>query len=176
MTTSHRPGTVHTRTSRPRPEPWAPAAITGHRPDRDRRSGRDRGSVAVEITLFAPLLVVLLLFTVACGRIAHTRLRLEDAAHQGARAASLARDPTDARRAASTTVTAALAPGGTSCTRLDVSTDTSRYHPGGTVTITVTCTTDLSDLTALHLPGVRAQSVSFTSPLDTFRATTGGTP
>lgn len=131
---------------------------------------RQRGSASVEATLLAPLLVLLLLFVVACGRLATTRLRVADAAHQGARTASLARDSGTATTTARATVTQALATAGASCGRSDITVDTSAFRAGGTVTVTVTCHATLADLSGLHLPGDTATlTASFTSPVDTYR-------
>lgn len=121
----------------------------------------------------APLLILMLLFVVACGRLAHAHLRIGDAAHSAARAASLARDPAAATRAATSAAHAAL-PIGASCTQADIAVDTSAFTPGGSVTVTVTCTVSLADLTSLSLPGgASTQSASFTSPIDTWRSIQG---
>jgi Flp pilus assembly protein TadG len=152
-----------------------PAPGPGRRPPPPRpgRSGRpERGSAAVELALLTPLLILLLLFVVACGRLVQTRLRLSDAAHAAARAASLARDPATATAAADATARAALTPAGTTCTALAVSTDTARFTRGGQVTVTLTCHTDLRDLTGLSLPGASTQQVSSTSPIDVYRTVT----
>src|SRR5437868_14568837 len=62
---------------------------------RDRR--RDRGSVTLELTIFAPALIIMLLFVVAAGRIAQAHQAVEAAARDAARQASIARDPSTAR-------------------------------------------------------------------------------
>ena len=140
---------------------------------------RDRGSAAVELTLLTPLLILILLFVVSCGRLVQAQLRLSDAAHSAARAASLARDPASATRAATAVVHAALPGGGATCEQADVAVNTGAFVPGGTVTVTVTCSVEFGDLTGLNLPaGDRTQSTSFTSVIDTYRGTTSeaGTP
>jgi Flp pilus assembly protein TadG len=135
------------------------------------RSGRrDQGSAATELTIWTPLLILILLFVVSCGRLVQAQLRLSDAAHSASRAASLARDPVSASRAATAAVQAALPGGGATCTHADVSVDTSTFVPGGSVTVRVTCSVKLGDLTPLSLPaGTGTQSTSFTSVIDTFR-------
>lgn len=132
--------------------------------------GDERGSAAVELTLLTPLLVVFVLVVVAAGRLAGARLDVDDAAHQGARAATLARDPATAAAAARSTATAALAEHGVSCQHLQVTVDTTAFGPGGHATVTVVCTVALHDLA---LPAVRAHRVlaaTFTAPVDTWRA------
>jgi Flp pilus assembly protein TadG len=132
----------------------------------------EAGSVAVEMMLVASLLVLVMLLVVTCGRLAFARLRLDDVAHQAARAASLARDPATARHAAASTTASALASGGASCASHSVSVDTSGFAPGGSVTVTVSCTTNLRDVSGLQLPGTMTQTVAFTSVVDSFRGTT----
>jgi Flp pilus assembly protein TadG len=86
-TSSSRPGGTH---------------LAGERAPR--RGRRDQGSAATELTIWTPLLILILLFVVSCGRLVQAQLRLSDAAHSAARAASLARDPASASRAATAAV------------------------------------------------------------------------
>ncbi|HVV12111.1 TadE/TadG family type IV pilus assembly protein [Amycolatopsis sp.] len=132
----------------------------------------ERGSVAAELALLTPLLVLLLLFIVLCGRIADTELRINDVAHQAARAATLARTTTQATANAQSTASAALASAGITCHSLTVSTDTQGLKPGSTVTVTVSCSVGLGDLTMLGVPGTRVFRASFSSPVDVWRGTT----
>jgi Flp pilus assembly protein TadG len=131
-----------------------------------------RGSAAAELTLLTPLLMLMLLFIVLCGRLADAKLRLNDVAHQSARAATLARTPTQATADARATAEAALASAGITCQSLTLSTDTQGLRPGSTVTVTVSCNVGLSDLTLLGLPGSRTLESSFSSPIDVWRGTT----
>ncbi|MDX8143286.1 TadE/TadG family type IV pilus assembly protein [Lentzea sp. BCCO 10_0061] len=130
-----------------------------------------RGSAAVELTLVAPLLTLLLLLVVLCGRLAETKLRINDVAHQAARAATLARTSSQAVANAEATANAALASAGISCQALSVSTDVNGFKPGSTVTVTVSCSVGLSDLTALGVPGTRTFHSSFSSLVDVWRGT-----
>jgi Flp pilus assembly protein TadG len=159
-----------------------PRTIAAPRQIRSRRArsglppeDRQRGSAAVELMVVAPLLVLVLLLVVTCGRLAFARLRLDDVAHQAARAASLARDPGTATTAATATTAQALSTSGASCASHSVSVDTSGFTPGGSVTVTVSCTTHLRDVSGLHLPGALTQTVAFTSVVDSFRGTTTST-
>lgn len=137
----------------------------------------DRGAAAAELALAAPLLVLMFLIAIGAGRLVETRMRINDAAHQAARAASLARDPVSAARAARATAAASLDTGGASCTTVSADVDTGRFHPGGSVAVTVTCTVDLADVTGVPLPGGSdTQRASFTAPIDTWRGTTAVTP
>lgn len=129
----------------------------------------ERGSAAAELTLLTPLLIILLLFVVLCGRMADTKLRINDVAHQAARAATIARTPSQATTDAQATADAALASAGINCQSLSVSIDTQGLRPGSTVTVTVSCTVGLNDLTMLGVPGTRTFQSSFSSPVDVWR-------
>jgi Flp pilus assembly protein TadG len=136
------------------------------------RLGRgDSGSAAAELVLLTPLLVLMMLLTVAAGRLVQARLQVDSAAQQAARAASLARDPATATADATATATAALASENLTCANLAVSTGTSDFQPGGQVTVQVSCTVALSGLALLHLPGTRTLTSRFAAPIDVYRGT-----
>jgi Flp pilus assembly protein TadG len=139
------------------------------------RSLRDdeQGSAAAELVLITPVLILMLLFVVFCGQTADANLRLEDAAHQAARAASLARSTTTAQNDAQTTASAALANAGITCQNLAVTVNTAGLRPGSTVSVNVTCTVELSGLTLLGVPGSTTLSASFSSPVDKYRGVVG---
>src|SRR5207302_1678275 len=111
-------------------------------------------------TLLTPVLILLLLFVVFCGRVADTRMRINDAAHQAARAASLARSTSAAQADGRSTAALALSGAGVTCRSLSVTVDTAGLRPGSTVTATVTCTVGLSDLALLGVPGTTTESAS----------------
>lgn len=129
----------------------------------------EQGSAAVELTLLTPLLIVVLLFIVLAARLADARSRLDDAAHEAARAASLARSIGQATTAAQATAQTALASAGIVCRDLSVKTDTAGLRPGGTVTVTVSCTAGLGDLTVPGFPGSMALQSRFSSVVDVYR-------
>lgn len=135
----------------------------------DRVGGDERGSVAAELTLLVPALLMLLLFVVFCGRLADARLRVDDAAHQAARAATLARSPGQADHDARTTAQGSLARAGVSCRRLTVDTEPGRFQPGGMLSVTVTCRLDASDLALLSLPATIAISARADEVIDRWR-------
>ena len=147
--------------------------MTTNRPRRVRRlRGDESGSVATELVLLTPLLILMLLFVVALGRLAGARLDVNGAAAQAARAASIARDPSTATAMAQQTATSALGSDDVTCGNLTVSTNTSQFEPGGQVAVTVTCTVALSDLVGLRLPAAETVSSTSTSVIDTYRAGT----
>ena len=132
----------------------------------------ETGSVATELVLLTPLLIVFLLFVVALGRLSGARLDVDGAAAQAARAASIAQDPTTASTAAQQTATAALGSEHVTCAQLNVTTNTTQFSPGGSVSVTVTCVVGLSDLSGLRLPASQTVTSTATSVIDTYRPTT----
>jgi Flp pilus assembly protein TadG len=138
--------------------------------DRGRRLRGDRGSLALELSIIAPAIVGLLWMMISAGRVAEAASKVEGAARDGARAASInhAGQP---REAADVAVRNSLRANGITCVgepgiTLD-SEHGERPQPSDTVRVTVVCKV------ALLLGGVDA-TVSRTgvSVLDTFRGTT----
>ncbi|MGP4115277.1 TadE/TadG family type IV pilus assembly protein [Streptomyces sp. 4N509B] len=130
----------------------------------------DRGSASAELVVVIPVLLIVLFFIVYCQRGAEARLRLNDAAHQAARAASQQTTPAAASDSARATATAALDQAGVSCRSFTVRV-TGTLQPGSTVTAHVTCTVGLDDLAFLPLPGAKQLTATFHAPVDRFRTT-----
>ncbi|MFD5696496.1 TadE family protein [Streptomyces lasiicapitis] len=130
----------------------------------------DAGSATVELVLVIPVLILMLWFLVFCGRMTDSRLRVEDAAHQAARAASLQRTAAAAATHAHTTAASALSDAGITCQSLTVDTSGS-VQPGGTITTTVTCRIDVHDLALLQVPGTQTLEADFAAPVDVHRGT-----
>jgi Flp pilus assembly protein TadG len=129
---------------------------------------RDRGSVAVEVVLIAPLLIVLLVLVAGFGRIAHARGQVDGAAADAARAASLQRDPGLAQRSGEDAARAYL--GADACRSLDIRIDTAAFRPGGAVRADVRCVASLAGLGLAGFPGSRTFTATATVPLDTYRS------
>lgn len=128
----------------------------------------DDGAVAAEVTIAAPLLVMLLVFVgVIIHRGVDARIRIDHAAHQAARAASLERTPAAATTAAESTAAGSLATADVTCTSLSVST---AIH-GGTVAVTVSCDVDFRDALILGVPAGRTLSATSAQPIDVWRST-----
>ena len=144
------------------------------RPHASRPPSRERGSAAAELVLVTPLLILLLLFAVAAGRLVQGKLDVDSAAQQAARAASEARTPQAASAQAQQVAQAALAGQSVSCDPAVITPDLGNFVPGGEVTVTVTCTVRLSDLSLLHVPGSETITATFTSPVDTYRGDAPG--
>ncbi|MFC0029498.1 TadE/TadG family type IV pilus assembly protein [Micromonospora chaiyaphumensis] len=149
---------------------------------------RDRGSVSIEVAVLAPAFIGLMVLAGVAGRTAVADEAVESAAHDAARAASIARDARTGESDATDAARRQLDWSGLRCTAppaLTLSgsvggTRTSfrnayRGAPGvpATVTVTVTCTVSFDDLRARGLPlalGGKTVSATFTSPLDTYRS------
>lgn len=130
----------------------------------------DGGSVAAETAIVIPALVAVLVFgAVLIARGVDARLRIDDAAHQAARAASLTRSAGAATSAATQTADRALSHARGACPTPAVDVDTSGFRPGGVVTVTVTCRVDLSQAALLGVPATRTVTASASSPIDTWR-------
>ncbi|MFD2415369.1 pilus assembly protein TadE [Amycolatopsis pigmentata] len=118
----------------------------------------------------APFLVMLLVFVaVVIHRGVDVRLRLDDAAHQAARAASIERIPAAASAAAQSTAASALSAAGVPCRELDVETDTSALRPGGSVIVAVSCTVDFREASVLGVPKEKRLASTATEPIDSWR-------
>lgn len=131
----------------------------------------DRGSATVELVLLTPLLIVMLLFVVALGRVASTRQEVDAAARDAARAAANARSSTGAQTAGENAAHAALSQHSVTCRDLQVQIGTDGFHPGGVVTARIECTVALGDLVGLGVPGSRTITASFVAPVDQYRGT-----
>ena len=132
----------------------------------------DGGSVTVELTVLAPVVLALLLFTVGLGRIEDADGQVTGAARDAARAASLAADPAAATGAARDTAAADVAGDGLDCRDLNVTVDTAGFSAGGSVTVHVSCTADLADLALAGLPGRKTLTATSTAPIETYRSVT----
>ena len=130
-----------------------------------------------EIVLITPLLVILLVFVaVVVHRGVDARLRINDVAHQAARAASLERTGARATDQARSTAAAALASAGVACRSVTVDVAAGGLRPGGTVSVTVSCDVDLGDALVPGVNGRKRVSATAVEPVDTHRAlnTAGG--
>lgn len=134
----------------------------------------DRGSIAAEISLITPFLVMLMVFVaVFIHRGVDARIRIDDAAHQAARAASIERSPATATAAAESTASAALSEAGLVCRSLSVHTATDGPRPAGSVAVTVSCDVDFGSAVLLSVPDDRRLSATAIEPVDIWRSTLG---
>ena len=137
-----------------------------------RRTYGDRGSMTLELVVWAPGLLLVIGLLIVAGRVNGANAAVEQAAGDAARAASIVRTPSAARSQALASAQRSLSAQSVQCTGLTVTVDTAGFAaPAGqpsTVSATVSCPVRLSDL---PVPGLRARTVSHTvvSSLDTFR-------
>jgi len=155
-----------------------PASDRSGRPGRGRAAhrclaGAERGSVTLELVVWAPGLLLIIGLLLVAGRLSGANGAVEQAAVDAARTASLARVPATALSLATGTARQTLAAQGLACTGLTVTIDTSGFaRPPGepaTVSATVTCPVRLSDLSLPGVPGTREVRHTSISALDTFR-------
>ncbi|WP_377335760.1 TadE/TadG family type IV pilus assembly protein [Plantactinospora siamensis] len=152
------------------------------------RRGRraERGSVTVEVAILAPVFILLLGLAVTAGRAAVARSVVDSAAHDAARAASVARTREDAMAEGRRRVAEVLADEGIQCSPAASVTLTGRLPDGRDITLddafdpwrvgelvfvvaTVRCTVPLSDLWMPGTPGRITVVRDFVSPIDRFR-------
>jgi hypothetical protein len=116
---------------------------------------------------------MLLVFVgVVVHRGVDARIRIDDAAHQAARAASLERTPAAASAAARSTAAGALSSAGVVCHSLTVNTSTGGMRPGGAVSVMISCGVDFGDALILGVPGRKRLSSNTIEPIDAWRSVT----
>lgn len=129
--------------------------------------------MAIELVLWAPLLVACVAVVIAGFRIVEATDQVSASADAAARAASLAQNPASAQGEARAAAQRALAQKGRSCRHLEVWVNTGQFHPGGWVRVRVRCTADLSDLAGFGLPGSKTFRHTAEVPIDSHRVVVG---
>ncbi|WP_328348973.1 TadE/TadG family type IV pilus assembly protein [Micromonospora sp. NBC_00421] len=149
-------------------------------------AGRARGSVSVEVAVLAPAFLALLMLAGVAGRVAVADEAVEAAAHDAARAASIARDAGTAESAARSAARRQLDWRGLHCTsapRVTVwgstrnsdhtSLNTAFRSPLGepvSIWVRVSCTVSFAGMRFPGLPmGDKRVEATFASPLDRYR-------
>jgi Flp pilus assembly protein TadG len=142
--------------------------------DRAPRGRRDAGSVAVEIALLAPALVLVLGLLVAGGRLWFARTTVVEAAQTSARAASLARSPGEAAAVGAEAGRQSMTTAGLRCASSSVRVSTAAFAvPVGTpatITSDVTCSVGFGDVFLPGMPGSLDLGGRGSAALDTYRA------
>lgn len=144
-------------------------------PARSMRAGRtdERGAVAVELALLAPVVVLLLTVLIFGSRLWLARSAVTDAAAVASRAATLARTVGEAQQSGRSAATENLATQGLTCSPSTVSLDLGAFAtPAGQparVTARVSCTVSMADLILPGIPGSVLIDASASSALDTYR-------
>lgn len=151
------------------PAPAGTPARSRHGASARRRHGapvRDRGTLALELVIVTPALLVLLALVYAYGRVAQVNGTLEAGVRDAARAATQARDVDAAQDVAVRVIRESLGPGATSCLDTLVVEPIDVFEPGYTVTVTASCRYSLTDLGLPGLGGDVTTSSTFSSQLD----------
>jgi len=140
------------------------------REQRCSRGDDELGSLAVELVVLTPIVILFALMALALGRLEIAHEQVVGAARAAAEAASVVPSATDAQAAALTAATPVVADQIHSCADLNVTSATQDFGPGGSVQVTVSCQVDFDDLFVPGLPGhVRVEAVA-RAPIDPFRA------
>lgn len=133
----------------------------------------DRGSVSMELAILLPGFIALTLLAIMFGRQTIAQSVVDLAAHDAARAASLARTSATALTAGKAAAQATMTAQNAQCTNLVVNINVSAFllpvGQPGSVIAQVICVVPLSDLAMPGMPGHFTITANFTSPLDTFR-------
>lgn len=138
------------------------------------RARQERGSVAIELAIIVPFVLLLILLVVAAGLVARATSTIDAAAFAAARAASISRTAGDARTQAQDVADTTMSSRGIRCAPQSTSVDTAGFAaPVGTsatVTVSLTCRVPLSHLTLLPgLPGSHTVTSTATSSIDSYR-------
>jgi Flp pilus assembly protein TadG len=133
------------------------------------RRRTERGSMAVEIVILAPVMLAFLMLLVAAGRLVAVKGDLEAAARDAARGASLERDVGTAGAQARSIVSASLDKQSIACRPADLG--GSNFVAGGFVRVTLDCRVSYDGLGLIGLPGSVAVTADSAAPIDTYRRT-----
>lgn len=133
----------------------------------ERRRRGERGSMAVEIVLLAPVMMAFMMLVVAGGRYVAVRGDIEAASRDAVRAASLERTAGAGQAAAVDTAIAALQHPD-QCQNAALS---GNFVSGGTITVTITCEVSYDGLGLIGLPGSKSVTISSSAPIDLYRRT-----
>ncbi|MFE1840697.1 TadE/TadG family type IV pilus assembly protein [Streptomyces sviceus] len=133
----------------------------------------DEGSAAIEAAIILPALIMFLCMAIAGGRIVTSGAKIDAAAEDAAREASIHRTAGAAQGAAQAAAAQSLTDQGIKCASTTVTINTGGLNVPvgqvGTVTATVTCTVNLSDLLLPGLPGAKTLTSTATSVVDQYR-------
>jgi hypothetical protein len=130
----------------------------------------DLGNATLELVVLTPALLLVIGLLIAWARVVMADGSVQAAARDGARQASIARDPATARRWARDSVLGALDREQLKCRPVvEVGGFANPVGSPGSIMVSVECTVRLADLLAPGLPGAVTRRATFTSPLDPHR-------
>lgn len=130
------------------------------------RRGDERGSMAVELVILTPVLMLFVMLIVACGRYVAVQGDMQATARDAVRAASLQRDADSARAVAGLVISQSL-DRDTACSGFTLS----GFVAGGTARIDLDCSVSYAGLGLIGLPGSVGVSAASNAPIDVFRRT-----
>jgi Flp pilus assembly protein TadG len=122
------------------------------------------------LVVITPVLFVLALMLLACGRVTEARQQVVEAARAGAESAAVLPSPAAAQTGAAEAAVVGIFGRGQTCVHAQVVTDLSHFQPGGYVSVTVTCEVGLADLSIPGLPGSTTVRATSTAPIDPYRS------
>lgn len=132
-----------------------------------RTLGRQRGSMAVEVVILAPVLVAVMMLVVGFGRYVDRSADVDAMARDAVRAASLQRDHGSASAAAQAIVESSTPPG-VSCGQASLG---GTFAAGEIITVEVSCKVSFDGLGFIGLPGSATLTGESSAPLDVLRRT-----
>lgn len=125
---------------------------------------REAGSIALEFTLVAPALLLLIALLLAYARVGQFSGTLDAGVRDAARSATLSRSAAAAQQQAVLVISEAVGPG--PCAESLVVAAIPRFVAGEVVTVTASCRYPIADLGLPGAPGTLRATSSFSSPLD----------
>lgn len=125
----------------------------------------ERGSMAVEVVILTPVLMMFVLLIVAAGRYVGVKGDIEATARDAARAASRETSRTAAEQVARQVVASSL-DGSTSCGGASL---TGEWAPGGEIALALDCRVSYEGLGLIGLPGSIGIDAESAVPLDPYR-------
>ncbi|GAA1572172.1 hypothetical protein GCM10009789_27160 [Kribbella sancticallisti] len=134
----------------------------------------ERGTMALEMVILAPILLILFMFLLACGRYFQTSSLLENAARDGARSASQTRSLAEAQSQVDDAVTRTMEQAVQSCKDTAGGSITTAFAAGSTLSVEVTCTINYRDLGLLGIGGDTRITKKFSSSIDPYRGVRDG--
>lgn len=132
----------------------------------------ERGSVSTEFALVMVTFVIsFLLLVLYAGRVAQADNEVRNAAHAGARAATLEPTAGAARAKAEAVVRTNLASSNLACQGgARPSVNVGSFQPGEFVTVSIACTVKVSDLADLGVPGTTTFRYTAREIIDVYRS------
>lgn len=142
-----------------------------------RRDLRQSGSVAIELVILTPAVILFFAVMVVAGRITLAQQAAEAAAYDAARTASLARSASAAEIDGKNAAQTSFQSQGLVCLSLRVEVNTTEFGKPppepATVQAAVSCRVQLADVALPGMPGEMELTGVFTSPLDRYREREG---